>query len=109
MPTAANSSNIANGRIHRPRLARVFVISLLGSDTEVISPSHLSRGFSVRLNNCWDYKTMDPQSQSNHLKRGRDRPVEREMPEPIPDTPESIAGRACKARPRRSGLPQKAR
>ena len=29
-----------------------------------------------------------------------------EMPEPIPDTPESIAGRACKARPRRSGLPK---
>ena len=47
------------------------MISLLGGDTEIISPSHLSRGFSVRLNNCWDYKTMDLQSQSNHLKRGR--------------------------------------
>ena len=34
-------------------------------------------------------------------KRGRGRPVENEMPEPIPDTPENVARAAMQGPPKR--------
>ena len=45
--------------------------------------------------------TNEDTSTKNEKKRSRGRPVENEMPEPIPDTPENVARAAMQGPPKR--------